>query len=392
MLNAKLPFVVFGDEWGLHATSTQHLARRLAQTNPMLYVNAWGGRAFRWNLYDVRRAWNKLGQWISSNHKVPADGLPNAHFFSPVVIPIPGFGPVRHWNKRWLVRGLRRQMEELNLESPVLFVSSPVGAEAVGGIGERLLIYYVTDEYVQMPGVHFDYMAELERTLLDRADLIFVTSVGLQHRKKGKKAQPVLLPHGVDFEHFHSAADPLCSMPEELQQLPRPILGCFGLLSSWIDFGLVEHLARMFPKASVVLIGRRWGDTDVPTNLPNVHWLGPRPYKDLPRYGAHFDVGLIPFQQNRLTSCVNPLRLLEYLALGLPVVSTPLPDLSRFADLVFQAENPNEFVQKVELALADRGRQRREQRWDLAAKESWDARMTMLWRHIEDALRPQRVS
>src|SRR5207249_4443843 len=148
--------------------------------------------------------------------------------------------------------------------------------------------------------------------------------------------------------------------PRELQHLPGPLLGFFGTLAPWIDTELLKQVARAFPHGSIVLIGPVWIDCEIP-NLPNVHWLGPRSYADLPRYAAHFDVGLIPFRINTLTAYVNPLKLLEYLALGLPVVSTPLPDLSCFADVVHQATNHDDFVDQVRLALDNRSPEQRQQ-------------------------------
>src|SRR5262249_54327978 len=142
---------------------------------------------------------------------------------------------------------------------------------------------------------------------LTHADLILVSSMSLQFSKKGKKGPTVYLPHGVDFDLFHSAADPRGPVPQELTSLPRPVLGFFGLLAPWIDTDLLRSLAIALPQASVVLIGPAWSDFHVPDGIRNLHWLGPRAYSEVPRYAAHFDVGLIPFRQDRLTAHVNPL-------------------------------------------------------------------------------------
>jgi glycosyltransferase involved in cell wall biosynthesis len=216
--------------------------------------------------------------------------------------------------------------------------------------------------------------------------LIFATSAELQRQKRGEKTSTLLLPHGVDFEHFHSAAEPRGPVPEEMRTLPRPLLGFYGLLSSWVDTDLLVQVARAFPRASVVLIGPAWSNYQIPKGAPNLHWLGPCSYADLPRYAAHFDVGLVTFKQNRLTTSVNPLKLLEYLALGLPVVSTPLSDLGHLTDYVRQADNPRDFIQQVQLSLIENGPDERQHRFRLAAEESWDSRMDYLFQEIETAL------
>jgi glycosyltransferase involved in cell wall biosynthesis len=377
------PFVVFGDEWGSHPTSVQYLARGLASTHPLLYVNTPWLRRPRWNINDAQRAWRKVRQWA-----LPRDNHSSGRFYSysPAVIPFKPFGPVRRWNRNMLVKGLRRQLRLHNLEAPALFVAQPLAAETLGTLGERLLVYYITDQYAAMPGVYSQYVEDLERTLLSEANLIFVTSTKLQQEKNGRKAHALMLPHGVDFEHFYSATKLQGSVPEELRHLPRPLLGFYGLLAPWVDANLLRHVARAFPKASVVLIGPVWIDFPLPKDVSNLYWFGARSYADLPHYAAQFDVGLIPFRQDLLTAYVNPLKLLEYLALGLPVVSTPLPDLARFGDLVYQASSPDDFIDQVKLALADRSPERSAQRLTLAAGESWDARVNTLQEQIERAL------
>jgi glycosyltransferase involved in cell wall biosynthesis len=382
----SVPFVIFGDDWASHVTSAHHIARQLAKTNPVLYVNGMGTRSPRLSIYDLRRTLGKIKQWVSPHGRGAQTGLPNGDVCSPFVIPFNSISVVRKCNQRTLRRSVGQLLRKHDLEAPILLVAHPSGAEVVGAIGERLLIYLVMDEYQEMPGVDRDYLHALERILLAEADLIFATSTELQRRKSGKKAPAFFLPHGVDFEHFHSAVDSL--VPEEMKNLPRPLIGMYGTLAPWVDSDLLVQVARAFPKASVVLIGPRT-NFPLPENVPNLHWLGPRPYADLPRYAAHFDVGLIPFRRNELTAYVNPLKLLEYLALGLPVVSTPLPDIARFADHIYIAERPEDFVSKIKLALVDRAPTRRQQRLELAAREGWETRVRTLLEHVERVLDSQ---
>lgn len=386
--------VVIGDEWGLHPTSVQHLTRRIVHSRPVLYANTFCHRRPSWSLDDASRAWAKLRLWFSSNsngstHQVISSNL---HFCSPPSIPFLPAGPIRSWNRHQLVGRLRQQMKANSLENPILFVALPFGAEAVGRLDEQLLIYYVMDHYPAMPNVYAEYLEELEETMLSRADLIFVTSRNLLEEKRGSKASAVLLPHGVDFQHFHSAVQHDGEMPEELRGLPRPILGFHGVLAPWVDTEILERVSHAFPGASIVLIGPEWIDFPLSKELPNLHRLGMRSYAELPRYAAHFDVGLIPFRQDQLTAYVNPLKLLEYLALGLPVVSTPLPDLASYGDVLYQASTPDDFVDQVKIALQDREPMRREQRFALAAQESWEARVNTLDGYIEKAMSERRSS
>lgn len=387
--NENCPFAVFGDEWGLHPTSVQHLARGLSKNHPLLYVNTFWQRRPRLNWNDARRAWHKLRMIASSRPHHSGCPLPGAHFYSPPVIPLKPSVAVRRCNRYLLQSGVRQQLQKHKLENPALFVTLPFAAEALGTLDERLVIYYITDQYSAMPDVCREYIEDLEQALLSESDLIFVTSRELLKEKNGKKSPARLLPHGVDFDHFHSAVAAPSPIPEELQHLPRPLLGFYGTLAPWVDAELVRQLSRAFPQASIVLIGPVWIEFSIPRDLPNVYWIGPRSYKELPAYAAHFDVGLIPFRQNTLTAYVNPLKLLEYLALGLPVVSTPLPDLDFFSDVVSIASSADDFIDRVREALQDDSAERRVQRFAAAAAESWDARVNLIEQFVQDSLRKQ---
>lgn len=381
----NLPFVVLGDTWGQHPISIQHLVLRLVETNAVLYVNTVGLRSPRLTTHDAGLVWQKV-KGLLAGSDMRHVGTKNLHTCSPFLIPYNQCGRVRRFNKQLLRRHVARQMDEVGLTSPLLLVSYPSGADVVGELGERLLVYYVCDEYAAMPGVSWKYVEDLERILLSRADLIFVSSAALLEKKRGLRTSPVLLPHGVDFEHFHSAAEPLGSMPIQLQNLPRPLLGFFGLLAPWVDMDLLDRVADAFSDASLVLIGPKWFDCQIPKGRRNIHWLGPCPYSELPRFAAHFDVGLIPFRQDTLTSFVNPLKLLEYLALGLPVVSTPLPDLGNYEGLVLEADTPQGFCNHIRIALTQRSVADRVARFVRAEAESWGARADTVLRHIHATL------
>jgi len=122
----------------------------------------------------------------------------------------------------------------------------------------------------------------------------------------------------------------------------------------WIDLDLLSYMAKRHPEWSIVLVGRVasiWR----PGKLPNVHWLSGRPYASLPGYAKGFSAAILPFKINRLTESVNPIKLREYLAAGLPVVSTPLPEVKAYNGLVRIGATADEFVNQVELAVQDTG-------------------------------------
>jgi glycosyltransferase involved in cell wall biosynthesis len=187
----------------------------------------------------------------------------------------------------------------------------------------------------------------------------------------------------VDFEHFASAAGiPAQQIPEDVRDLPRPVLGYFGLISEYVDLELIAAVARRRPEWSFVFVGSARCDARALDGLDNVHLLGGKPYEELPRYCRAFDVGLIPFRMNQLTRAVNPIKLREYLAAGLPVVSTPLPEVLCYNPAVQTAETPDRFVYACAQALTMTGNGDAAARRAMVRDESWRARVEQLSRIV----------
>src|SRR6185369_151204 len=140
--------------------------------------------------------------------------------------------------------------------------------------------------------------------------------------------------NGCEVEHFASVPP-----GRELQRDGRPVIGYFGAISEWFDIALVVALARARPGWRFVLVGSTFGcDTREARRLPNIEMKGEVPYAELPGWVHGFDVCIIPFVLNELTSCTNPVKVYEYLSAGKPVVATRLPELVAIADQVYLAD------------------------------------------------------
>ena len=194
--------------------------------------------------------------------------------------------------------------------------------------------------------------------------------------KKSENPNTHLIRHGTDWRHFRTALDVDLEHPPEVADLPRPIIGFHGLLADWVDFELIKKVAEHFSQGSVVLVGKVAADAEkhasVLDGVPNVHFLGRKPYGELPAYCKAFDVALNPFVVNELTLAANPLKVREYLAAGLPVVSTDIPECRVLPDCLIGTDHAD-FIAKIESALADP--KPREVISDAIAHESWDAKV-----------------
>lgn len=361
--------ICFAHDWGGDPTSKTHIMRILARRNRVLWVNSIAMRRPAASGRDVRRLVAKVRRSLGGCVEVE----PNLFVANPLVVPLPGVGLVDSLNARILTIWLRRLCRRLGFERPILWTFLPNVNRLVQRLGETMLVYHCVDEYSAFAGVPREALIAMERDLVRRADLVLTSSAQLRDERIGLNPHTHFVSHGVDVEHFGSALDPQTRVPEELGRLPRPVIGFFGLLADWVDLDMVRAIALARPAWSVVLIGKATTDLAPVRGLANVHLLGQKPYASLPGYCRGFDVGIIPFRMTQLTVRANPLKLREYLAAGCPVVSSPMPEVSRYDGLVRLAACPESFVRAIEAALAERDGVAR--RIDAMRIESWQARV-----------------
>lgn len=363
--------ICFAHDWGGDPTSKTHIMRILAQKNRVLWVNSIGMRQPRVCGRDLRRIVAKLRRTFEGCVEVE----PNLFVANPLVLPLPGVAMAEWLNAEILGAWLRRLCRRHRIDRPILWTFLPNVNRLVGRLGEQMVIYHCVDEYSAFSGVLRDVLIGMERDLIRRADLVFTSSEQLCVERRALNPNTHFVPHGVDVAHFSRALDPETVVPNELLELPRPVVGFFGLLADWVDLPLLRALALARPDWSIVLVGKAATDLGPVRRLPNVYLLGQKPYRVLPAYCRGFDVCIIPFRVNELTVRANPLKLREYLAAGRPVVSTPLPEVSRYDGLVHLADGPESFIKAVGAALAERSDAMALGRLKAMRGESWDARV-----------------
>jgi glycosyltransferase involved in cell wall biosynthesis len=207
--------------------------------------------------------------------------------------------------------------------------------------------------------------AAQEADMLAGADVVTVSSLELERRALAHRPAAVMIRNGCDFDHFASA---------RRGANQRPVVGYFGAISDWFDTALVAELAARRPDWDFVLVGSTYGANIARlAALPNVSLPGEEAYASLPDRIARFDVGIIPFKRTKLTEAVNPVKVYEMLASGLPVVSVPIPEVSMLAPLVRLASSASEFEREIAAALHDDD-QAREARRAFARANDWDRR------------------
>jgi glycosyltransferase involved in cell wall biosynthesis len=370
--------ICFANDWDAEPLSKKHIVLRLARKNRVLWVNSTGNRNPTVSVRDFRRAWKKVRQHLRGCFPVAK----NIFVFSPLVIPFHGNRAARWVNRLLLPWSLRRACRELGFQKPITWTFVPSSADVAGSLGEKLVIYHCVDEFSKFTGADETAILEMERGLMEKADAVVVSSSRLYETKSRYNPNTFLVTHGVDVAHFSGACRPGISTPADCAGLKRPVIGFIGTVADWVDLEVVRYLAFSRPEWTFLLVGDVQTDTSALRELSNVHLLGRRTYQSLPAYCKAFDIAILPFVVNELTVAANPLKLREYLAAGLPVVATPLPEVLKLGGLVRLARTPTEFLGQIE-ALLKAGRRGP----DLAVSalmegESWDRKVEELSRIV----------
>ncbi|MBE3123384.1 MAG: VanZ family protein [Planctomycetes bacterium] len=372
----------FASGYDAPPTSKHHVMHLLAERNTVLWVNYHASRTPSASASDLRYMARKLGQVLGGMRKVRE----NLHVLTPLVLPLPGSAWARRLNRKLLVHQIRRALTKVGRGPVQVWSFTPDISYLLGRFGEEKVLYYCVDDFASFTGYDRDQVLRDEADLCRRADLVVTTSQALQDAKAPLNPNTILVTHGVDYEHFSRAAREDLPVPEDLKAIPHPILGFFGLLRDWVDLDLLAEVARLRPDWHIVLIGDADSTVDLASyrGVANMHFLGRRPYADLPAYCRGFDVGLIPFKINELTRAVNPIKMKEYLAAGLPVVSTPLPEMMTSNPLITTGEGPEAFASAIEYALT-KGLATRQAGVRAMAIETWAGRVRTVCKRLESS-------
>lgn len=226
--------------------------------------------------------------------------------------------------------------------------------------------------------------------MMAKVDAVIVVSSKLYEAKRPFNANTYLVPNGVDYQAYTSAlADP--SLPDDLSTIDGPRLGYSGLVGDKLNLSMLKELAQENPEWSLVFLGAVGVSRQAETwqqliDMPNVHYLGMVDVHQVPHYLKGFDVGLMPYRQNRHAEHISPLKLYDYLAAGLPVASMDIPAAREFSRYIHLAERSQDFAQAVRSALADVAPERRQARRHIAAQHTWEARVGSVSELIQSLL------
>jgi UDP-galactopyranose mutase len=272
---------------------------------------------------------------------------------------------------------LGEYLAEHNVRNPIAWFYTPMALELLpASVTPAAVVYDCMDELSGFHGAH-SQISEFERRLMKIADLVFTGGFSLYEAKRKLHSQVHAFPSGVDVEHFLRARTPQ-EEPSDQKSIPRPRIGFAGVVDERMDLNLLREVAVRRPNWQLIMLGPvvKIDPATLP-RLSNIHWLGMKDYRDLPIYFSNWDLGMMPFAMNDATRYISPTKTPEYLAAGLPVVSTPIRDVVRpYGEfgLAHIAKDAEEFVVQAEHAMAFGMTMKWRERADaFLASLSWDA-------------------
>jgi glycosyltransferase involved in cell wall biosynthesis len=211
--------------------------------------------------------------------------------------------------------------------SRVLWYYTPMAMAFSDNVTADVTIYDNMDELSAFAGASPELVSH-EADLFARADLVFTGGMSLYEAKRTRHPNVHAFPSSIEHQHFAAARKATGSEPADQAGIPGPRLGFFGVIDERMDTAMVGRLAEIRPDWNIVMIGpyAKIDPADLPTHA-NIHWLGSKSYAELPRYLAGWDVGIMPFALNEATRFISPTKTPEFLAAGVPTVSTPIRDV-----------------------------------------------------------------
>ena len=389
MLTGRDIVCISSVDWDFHWQIHHELMSTLAaQGNRVLYIENTGVRPP--GVSDITRVRQRLGNWWRSTKGFRLE-RENLFVYSPLFLPLPYSRLARWINRMLLFRPLRRWMSVTGFRRPIAwtFLPTPTALDLIRAMDPALTIYYCADDFsASSPAAR--RILRSEEQLLAEADLVFATSQKLLDRASRQTTRAHRFPAGVNFDQFSRVAERHDPGPADLAALPRPIAGYVGALHVWLDQQLVADLARRMPDVTFALVGPTHSDTATLTACPNVHLLGAKAHEDVPRYIKGFDVGLVPYRDSEYTASVYPVKLNEYLAMGVPVVASDLAEIRRFnqehGSVLTIGADADQFERGIRAALVPPAAGAVAQRRAVARDNSWGSRIDGMSALIEAAL------
>ena len=388
----KQNFIIFSSvDWTTHWQLHHQLATSLVSTgNRVLFVENTGVRSV--NIHDIGRLSDRLSSWRKGIHGFSSIDGDELTLYSPILLPFPYSKLALFINKKIFNLSILRWIKASNFNEPVIisFLPTPLIQNGIKNINPKLSIYYCANNMAES-SISASQVRPYEDHFFASVDIVFTAAYVIQEYAKRFSEKVFYFPPGIDFDKFRTALKDNKDVPSDLSNIAGPIVGYIGALGKVLDQELLCILADQYKKCTVVLIGPIYTNIDVLRTKSNIVFLGEKPHDQLPYYIQGFDVGIVPYVCNDFTEGVYPSKLNEYLAMGIPAVSTNLREVREskevYGEAAIIANNTHDFIDAIKISALEKGNVvLKRQRINVAKANSWESRFNGISKIIEEGL------
>jgi uncharacterized SAM-binding protein YcdF (DUF218 family)/glycosyltransferase involved in cell wall biosynthesis len=391
MYTTKQDFIIFSSiDWSTHWQLHHQLTTSLISTgNNVLFVENTGIRSI--NMGDMGRLSERISTWRKSCHGFSSTNDNKLTIYSPILLPFPYSRLSLFVNKRIFGLSISRWIRSSNFRNPIVisFLPTPLIQSAIKTIDPVLTVYYCANNMAES-SESASQIRPYEDYFFKRVNIVFTAAYVIQERAERFSEKVFYFPPGIDFDKFKAALDG-DKIPDDIKGITGPIVGYIGTLGRVLDQELLCTLADQCIDFTIVLIGPEYTNIDALKIKSNIVFLGAKPHNQLPYYIKEFDVGIVPYLCNDFTEGVYPSKLNEYLAMGIPAVSTNLREVREskevYGETAVIADSAEEFVEAVKSLVVEKNNALlKKQRIKTAKANSWDSRFEGLSKIIRQEL------
>ena len=388
----KRNVIIFSSiDWSTHWQLHHQLATSLiSDGNRVLFVENTGVRSI--NIGDVGRLSERIHNWRKGMRGFFNIDGSKLTIYSPILIPFPYSKLSLFFNKRIFNLSIFRWIKVSNFSDPIVisFLPTPLIQSAIKSIDPKISIYYCANNMADS-SISASQIRPYEDYFFGSVDIVFTAAYVIQEYAKSFSEKVFYFPPGIDFDKFEKALKSKKGIPNDLSGITKPVIGYVGALGRVFDQELLCALADECSDSNIVLIGPKYTDTTFLEGKSNIEFLGTRPHDQLPYYIKGFDVGIVPYICNDFTEGVYPSKLNEYMAMGIPSVSTNLREVREFKETYGEAtiiaNSTEEFIEAVKLSIVEKNNTSfADQRIKAAKTNSWESRFKGISSIIEKEL------
>lgn len=380
MTITKQNFIIFSSiDWTTHWQLHHQLATSLVSAgNKVLFVENTGVRSA--NIGDLGRLSERISNWRKGLHGFSSIDGDNLTSYSPVLLPFPYSKLSLLFNKKIFNLSISRWAKASNFSNPIIisFLPTPLIQNAINSINPKLTVYYCANNMAES-SISASQVRPYEDHFFESVDVVFTAAYVIQEYAQRFSEKVFYFPPGIDFDKFNVALKDNKDIPSDLQKISGRIVGYIGTLGRVLDQELLCALADQCSDFTFVFIGPKYTNIDALEAKSNIVFLGAKSHNQLPYYIKGFDVGIVPYICNEFTEGVYPSKLNEYLAMGIPAVSTNLREVREskevYGEAAIIANNTKEFINAVKSLVFEKDDVlRKEKRIQIAKENSWESR------------------